>query len=127
MIRMSCRKKADFPLSAISCLESAIWRELSTNIPSPGQKKARCRLTPVFAGEIPISPALARQRASGYLAREAALFVTAGEPLLILDEQPRWQVPAILRLRGYGNLAEVGPYPWPNLSWPGWEKITCAP
>jgi hypothetical protein len=80
-----------------------------------------------FRGEIPISPALARQRASGYLAREAALFVTAGEPLLILDEQPRWKVPTILRLRGYGNLAEVGPYSWPNLSWPGWEKITCAP
>lgn len=61
-----------------------------------------------FRGEIPISPTLARQRASGYLAREVALFVTAGEPLLILDEQPRWQAPVILRLRGYGNLAEVG-------------------
>lgn len=61
-----------------------------------------------FRGEIPISPTLARQRASGYLAREVALFVTAGEPLLILDEQPRWQAPIILRLRGYGNLAEVG-------------------
>lgn len=28
--------------------------------------------------------------------------------MLILDDQPLLQVPAILRLRGYGNLAEVG-------------------
>ena len=95
--------------------------------PVPWPEEGPLQVDARFRGEIPISPALARQRASGYLAREAALFVTAGEPLLILDEQPRWQVPAILRLRGYGNLAEVGPYPWPNLSWPGWEKITCAP
>lgn len=61
-----------------------------------------------FQGEIPVSPTQARRKANGYLAREIALFLSAGEPLLILGEQPRWQVPAVLHLRGYGRVAEVG-------------------
>ena len=61
-----------------------------------------------FSGEIVVPPGLARQRANGYLAREVALFVIAGEPLLILGERPRWQIPALLRLRGLGNVAQVG-------------------
>lgn len=61
-----------------------------------------------FNGEIPISPEIARRRASGYLAKEVALFLTAGEPVLHLGEFPCWRVPAVLRLRGVGELADVG-------------------
>ena len=76
--------------------------------PATWPEEGPLRVDARFSGEITVSPTQARQRASGYLAREVALFLTAGEPMLILDDQPRWQVPAILRLRGYGNLAEVG-------------------
>lgn len=66
------------------------------------------RLEAQFSGEIVVPPGLARQRANGYLAREVALFIVSGEPLLILGERPRWQIPAILRLRGLGDVAQVG-------------------
>jgi hypothetical protein len=66
------------------------------------------RVDATFRGEIPVSPIQARRRANGYLAKEVALFVVAGDPMLVLGEQPHWQIPAVLRLRGYGNLAEVG-------------------
>jgi hypothetical protein len=61
-----------------------------------------------FNGEIPVSPGMACRRASGYLAREVALFLTAGEPTLVLGEPPCWRIPAVLRLRGVGELAAVG-------------------
>ncbi len=66
------------------------------------------RVEAQFSGEITVPPDLARRRANGYLAREVALFIIAGEPMLILRDHPCWQMPAILRLRGFGNLAEVG-------------------
>lgn len=61
-----------------------------------------------FNGEIPVSPDVARRRVSGYLAREVALFLTTGEPVLMLGEPHRWRIPAVLRLRGLGELAAVG-------------------
>ena len=76
--------------------------------PAAWPEEGPLRVEARFSGEIPVSPLQAQRRANCYLAREIALFVIAGEPMLILDDQPRWQLPAILRLRGYGNLAEVG-------------------
>ena len=61
-----------------------------------------------FSGEIRVPPDLARHRANGYLAREVALFVIASEPVLILRDHPCWRLPVVLRLRGLGNVAEVG-------------------
>ena len=55
-----------------------------------------------------ISADLARRRVNGYLTQEVAMFVVAGEPILALSDRPYWRVPAILRLRGFGKLAEVG-------------------
>jgi hypothetical protein len=66
------------------------------------------RVEAQFHGEIPISPDLARRRTNGYLAREVAMFLIAGEPMLILGDHPYWRLPIILRLRGFGKLAEVG-------------------
>jgi hypothetical protein len=66
------------------------------------------RVEAQFSGEIPVPPDLARRRANSYLAREVAMFVIAGEPMLILGDHPRWRLPTILRLHGFGNLAEVG-------------------
>jgi hypothetical protein len=51
---------------------------------------------------------MARRRASGYLAKEVALFLTAGEPTLVLGEPPCWKIPAVFRLRGVWELASVG-------------------
>jgi len=59
-------------------------------------------------GEVAVSPDTARHRANGYFNREVALFLIAGEPELILGEQALWRVPAILRLRGFGEIAAVG-------------------
>ncbi|MFZ0548858.1 MAG: hypothetical protein WAM60_25635, partial [Candidatus Promineifilaceae bacterium] len=61
-----------------------------------------------FSGEIPVPPEMARRRVSGYLAREVALFLTAGEPTLVLGEPPCWKIPAVFRLRGVGELATIG-------------------
>jgi hypothetical protein len=66
------------------------------------------RVEATISAEIPISPDVARRRANGYLAREVALFLVAGEPMLILNDQSCWQIPVVLQLRDYGNVAEVG-------------------
>jgi hypothetical protein len=66
------------------------------------------RVEATISAEIPVSPDVARRRANGYLAREVALFLVAGEPMLILNDQSCWQIPVILQLRGYGNVVEVG-------------------
>jgi hypothetical protein len=66
------------------------------------------RVEATISAEIPISPDVARRRANGYLAREAALFLVVGEPMLILNDQSFWQFPVVLQLRGYDNVAEVG-------------------
>lgn len=66
------------------------------------------RVEAQFSSEIPVQPDLARRRANGYLAQEVALFIVAGEPALVLNDHPYWRLPAILRLRGIGELAEVG-------------------
>ncbi|MBX3059009.1 MAG: hypothetical protein KF770_21285 [Anaerolineae bacterium] len=59
-------------------------------------------------GVITIPPDIARRRANGYFAQEVALFVVAGEPVLVLGEPSVWRIPAILRLRGFGEVATVG-------------------
>ncbi len=59
-------------------------------------------------GVITIPPDTARRRANGYFAQEIALFLIAGEPVLVLGEPSVWRIPAILRLRGLGEVATVG-------------------
>lgn len=66
------------------------------------------RIEAQFSSEILVQPELARRRANGYLAQEVALFLVGGDPLLVLNDHPCWRIPAILRLRGVGELAEVG-------------------
>jgi hypothetical protein len=72
--------------------------------PAEGPLKVDTRLQ----GEITIPPDAARRCANGYLAEEVALFVIAGEPLLVLGDTSVWRIPAILRLRGFGEVATVG-------------------
>jgi hypothetical protein len=76
--------------------------------PADWPEEGPLRVEARFSGEIPVSPDLARRRVNGYLTREVAMFMIAGEPMLILGEHPYWRVPVILRLRGFGKLAEVG-------------------
>jgi hypothetical protein len=76
--------------------------------PADWPEEGPLRVEARFSGEIPVSPDLARRRVNGYLTQEVAMFIVAGEPMLILGDQSYWRVPAILRLRGFGKLAEVG-------------------
>ena len=71
-------------------------------------KEGSLRVDARLQGEVSVSPDMARHRANGYFSREIALFLIAGEPELILGEQALWRVPAILRLRGFGEIAVVG-------------------
>ncbi len=66
------------------------------------------RVNTHLQGEIAVAPDVARRRTNGYLSREVALFIIAGEPELVLGNQPQWRIPAILRLRGFGEVAIVG-------------------
>lgn len=61
-----------------------------------------------FNGEIVVPPDLARRRVNGYLVQEVDMFMIAGEPMLIQGDTPYWRLSVILRLRGLGNLGEVG-------------------
>lgn len=71
-------------------------------------KEGLLRVDTRLQGEVAVSPDMARRRANGYFNREVALFLIAGEPDLILGEQVMWRVPAILRLRGLGEITAVG-------------------
>ena len=76
-----------------------------------GAKWLKDDLLPVntqFKGEAIIPPEMARRRANGYFAHYVALFLEGGQPTLILGEHPIWRVPAILHLRGFGDVATVG-------------------
>ncbi len=72
--------------------------------PTEGPLRVDARLQ----GEVTIPPDTARRRANGYFAQEVALFIIAGEPVLALGDTSVWRIPAILRLRGFGEVAAVG-------------------
>ena len=61
-----------------------------------------------FAGEVAVSPSLARQRAAGFLAGKVTLMVLAGAPVLVLSQPPVWRVPACLHFPGLGQVATIG-------------------
>jgi hypothetical protein len=65
------------------------------------------RLAPL-AGEIKVSPTVARRRAAGFLAGHITMMVLAGEPMLVWSEQPVWRVPACLHLPELGEVSTVG-------------------
>lgn len=78
--------------------------EYPVDWPQEGHLRVDSRLQ----GKVVVAPDVARRSANGYFSREVALFLTAGEPEFILGEQALWRVPAILRLRGFGEIASVG-------------------
>jgi hypothetical protein len=61
-----------------------------------------------FDQEITISPVLARRKANGFLAGYVTMMVSAGQPTLILNEQPFWRVPAVLNLPYLGEVSTLG-------------------
>jgi hypothetical protein len=63
---------------------------------------------PPIEGEIAVSPAAARPRANGYLARYVALAMEADEPVLIWGDPPVWRLAVYLRLPGFGQVAKLG-------------------
>jgi len=71
-------------------------------------KEGPLRVDAHFSGEINVAPDVARRRANGYFTRNVAMFITPGEPVLILGERPVWRMPAILRLRQVGEVAVIG-------------------
>jgi hypothetical protein len=81
-----------------------ILYEHATEWPDDGPLKVDTRLP----GEITIPPDKARRQANGYFAQEIALFIIAGEPVLVLADTSVWRIPAVLRLRGFGEVATIG-------------------
>jgi hypothetical protein len=71
-------------------------------------KEGPLRVEAQFTGEITVSPTVARRRAAGFLAGHVTMMVLAGEPALVLGEQPVWRVPACLHLPGLGEVSTVG-------------------
>jgi len=63
---------------------------------------------PGVAGEIGVSPDLARRRAKGYLTSEVAMAFRPGEPVLVWGSRPVWRMTICLFLRGYGQVTELG-------------------
>jgi hypothetical protein len=74
----------------------------------PWPKDGPLRVEAQFSGEITVSPAVARRRAAGFLGGHVTMMVLAGEPTLVLGEQPVWRVPACLHLPGLGEVTTVG-------------------
>ena len=72
--------------------------------PAEGALKIDAR----FQGEIPISPDYARRKASGYLSMYVVFFAHPKNPVLIVGEQPVWKMDVWLRMRGYGEIAQIG-------------------
>jgi hypothetical protein len=64
--------------------------------------------TPPLEVEIQVSPASARRRANGYLARYIGLAMEAGDPALVWGQKPVWRMPVYLILRGWGQVAKLG-------------------
>lgn len=58
--------------------------------------------------KIAISPNLARRRANGFLTGHVTMMVTGGQPTLIVDQDPVWRVPAVLRLPELGDVSTIG-------------------
>ena len=58
--------------------------------------------------KIAISPDLARRRANGFFAGNVTMMVTGGQPMLIVDQNPVWRVPAVLRLPELGDVSTIG-------------------
>ena len=61
-----------------------------------------------FTQDISISPLVAQRKANGYLSGEVTMMVAAGQPTLLLRDQPVWHVPAVLRLPGLGDVSTLG-------------------
>jgi hypothetical protein len=81
--------------------------QIAFTYPDPWPESGRVEI----AGQpydIPISPEQARRRAKGFLAGYITMLVTAGEPILLIDEQPVWRVSARLVLPGVGEVGTLG-------------------
>jgi hypothetical protein len=76
--------------------------------PKPWPDEGPLHVSVEFDSEILIPPHIARRRANGYLSREIALFMAAGEPALVIGERPVWRMPIHLTLRDFGKMAVVG-------------------
>lgn len=61
-----------------------------------------------YTCEVEVTPIVARRRANGFLAGYVAMMVGAGEPSLVMEEQPYWRVPAVLRLPVQGEVCTFG-------------------
>jgi hypothetical protein len=68
--------------------------------PTPWPENGPLRVEVQFAGEIAVSPALAKRHAAGFLAMEVSMAARAGTPVLITGQRPVWRIPACLHLPG---------------------------
>ena len=66
------------------------------------------RIESHLALDIPVSPTVAQRKVNGFLAGYVTMMVSAGKPMLVLDEHPVWRVPANLRLPTVGQVSVLG-------------------
>ena len=72
--------------------------------PAEGALKIDAR----FSGEIPISPDYARRKANGYLGGHVSMGLYPKNPVLIWSDKPIWQMEVWLRMRGHGDIVQLG-------------------
>lgn len=82
--------------------------QIAYDYQKPWPENEPLRVEGHFDQEITISPTLARRKANGFLAGHVTMMVSAGQPTLILSEQPIWRVPAILNLPQLGEVGTLG-------------------
>ncbi len=58
--------------------------------------------------EVNISPEMARRIANGFIGGYITLMAQAGQPMLLLENPPVWQVPIHLHLPKLGNVGIIG-------------------
>lgn len=58
--------------------------------------------------EVNISPEMARRKANGFIGGYITLMAQAGQPMLLLENPPVWQIPIHLHLPRLGNVGSIG-------------------
>ena len=66
------------------------------------------RIESHLALEITVSPTVAQRKVNGFLAGYVTMMVSAGKPMLVLDQRPVWRVPANLHLPNLGEVSVLG-------------------
>jgi hypothetical protein len=71
-------------------------------------EKGPLQVNAYLQGDIAIPPEKARRCAAGYLAGHVSMMLLAGDPVLVMADEPKWHIPAVLYLPGLGAVTTIG-------------------